>query len=100
MVHREHQNGKMDMGHAGNDHHAMMIAYLQKRIWVTLVLTVPVMFFLPMIQNLMGIHLDIPGPDYLLAVLASVIFLYGGWPFLKGWYEEMEGRKPGMMTLI
>ena len=47
MVHREHQNGKMDMGHAGNDHHAMMIAYLQKRIWVTLVLTVPVLYDLP-----------------------------------------------------
>lgn len=47
MDHSEHQNGKMDMGQAGHDHHQMMIADFRKRFWVTLVLTVPVLYDLP-----------------------------------------------------
>ena len=96
-------HGHMDMGrsdHGGHDHHAMMIADFRKRFWVVLVLTAPVMALSPMIRHWLGIHWTFMGSGYVLSGLASVIFIYGGWPFLKGWYDEMKGWNPGMMTLI
>jgi Cu2+-exporting ATPase len=101
----EHQkgHGQMDMGqgdHTGHDHHAMMIADFRKRFWVVLVLTAPVMALSPMVQRWLGMHWIFGGSGYVLAGLASLVFFYGGWPFLKGWYEEMKDWNPGMMTLI
>lgn len=94
-------HGQMSHGnHAGHDHHAMMIADFRKRFWVVLLLTVPVMILSPMIQEWLGIRLSFPGSGYVLAGLASIVFFYGGWPFLKGWFDEMDGWNPGMMTLI
>ena len=96
-------HGNMDVGHSGHgghDHHAMMIADFRRRFWVVLVLTSPVMALSPMIQHWLGIHWTFTGSGYVLAGLASVIFVYGGWPFLKGWYDEMKEWNPGMMTLI
>src|SRR5687767_5065489 len=53
-----------------------------------------------MIQHWLKVHWEFKGSQYLLAGLSSVVFFYGGWPFLKGWFEEMKRWKPGMMTLI
>ncbi|MGF6930716.1 Cu2+-exporting ATPase [Chitinophaga sp. W2I13] len=95
----EHAHASMNHG-AHHDHHAMMIADFRKRFYVVLVLTVPVMLLSEMIQHWLGISFTFPGDGYVLLVLSSVVFLYGGWPFLKGWWEEMKSREPGMMTLI
>lgn len=67
---------------------------------MVLVLTVPVMLLSQMIQHWLGITFTFPGDAWVLLGLSSVVFFYGGWPFLKGWWEEMKGRDPGMMTLI
>jgi P-type Cu2+ transporter len=101
----EHQHGSvMSMEHEGHgmkhDHHAMMIADFRKRFWVALVLTLPLTALSPTVQHWLGIHWVFSGSAYVLAGLTSVIFFYGGWPFLKGWWEEMRGWDPGMMTLI
>jgi Cu2+-exporting ATPase len=88
------------MGHAGHDHHAMMISDFKKRFYLVLVLTVPVMLLSPMIQHWLGMHLDFTGASFLLFALSTIVFFYGGWPFLKGWVQEMKTWKPGMMTLI
>lgn len=89
------------MQHGGHhDHHAMMIADFRKRFYVVLVLTVPVMLLSKMIQHWLGISFTFSGDAWVLLGLSSVVFVYGGWPFLKGWWEEMKGRDPGMMTLI
>lgn len=104
----EHQHHTMKpvhdhatMQHGGHhDHHAMMIADFRKRFYVVLVLTVPVMLLSQMIRHWLGITFTFSGDAWVLLGLSSVIFLYGGWPFLKGWWEEMKGRDPGMMTLI
>lgn len=89
------------MGHGGHhDHHAMMIADFRKRFYVVLVLTVPVMLLSKMIQHWLGITITFPGDKYVLLVLSTVVFIYGGWPFLKGWWDEMKQWEPGMMTLI
>jgi P-type Cu2+ transporter len=55
-----------------------------------------------MIQSFFGfeIAIDFPGDSYLLWVLSSFVFLYGGWPFFKGIFDELQKKQPGMMTLI
>ena len=78
----------------------MMISDFKKRFYLVLVLTVPVMLLSPMIQHWLGMHLDFTGASFLLFALSTIVFFYGGWPFLKGWVQEMKTWKPGMMTLI
>jgi Cu2+-exporting ATPase len=101
MEHMHESHGEMKpMGHMGHDHHAMMIADFKKRFYITLVLTVPIMLLSKTIQHWLNIHIQFPGSNYLILLLSSVVFFYGGWPFLKGWWDEMRTWKPGMMTLI
>ena len=80
----------------------MMIADYRRRFWVCLVLTVPVLVLSPTIQRFVGLEgeIDFRGDNYVLFALSSVIYFYGGWPFLKGIFEELKVRAPGMMTLI
>ncbi len=82
--------------------HAHMVEEFRRRFWVSLVLTVPVVVLSPMIQRVFGLEeaLRFPGTGYVQFALASVIFFYGGWPFLKGLYNELRKMQPGMMTLI
>ncbi|MEC5143880.1 copper-translocating P-type ATPase [Chitinophaga sp. 212800010-3] len=94
-----HEHHNMNRG-GHHDHHAMMIADFRKRFYVVLVLTIPVMLLSKMIQHWLGLTLEFPGDKYLLLFLSSVVFVYGGWPFLKGWADEMKQWEPGMMTLI
>ena len=96
-----HQHGvNPSMGHAGHDHHAMMIDDFRKRFWISLILTVPVLLLSEMIQHWLGFEIKFPGDKYVLLILSSFIFFYGGWPFLKGIVEELKAKSPGMMTLI
>ncbi|WP_266205909.1 copper-translocating P-type ATPase [Pontibacter kalidii] len=87
-------------GEHGHDHHRMMIADFKKRFWVSLVLSVPVIILSPMVQHILGFSLDVPYSLYIAFVLSSVIYFYGGWPFLTGLAEEVKKGAPGMMTLI
>ncbi len=84
------------------DHHQHMIADYRKRFIVSAVLTIPILLLSPLIQNLLRLEniLQFPGDIYVLFGLSSVVFFYGGWPFLKGIYSEFKSRQPGMMTLI
>jgi Cu2+-exporting ATPase len=71
------------------------------RFWVTLALTVPVVFFSEMFQDLLGYRApDFPGSAWIPPLLGTGIFLYGGSPFLKGAVDEARSRQPGMMLLI
>ncbi|WP_394772399.1 copper-translocating P-type ATPase [Mucilaginibacter sp.] len=85
---------------AGHDHHAMMIADFRKRFYVVLLLTVPVMLLSMQIQQWLHLNLQFSGSGYLLFGLSSAVFIYGGWPFLTGWLNELKAKNPGMMTLI
>ena len=78
-----------------------MVADFKKRFWVSLAITFPVLFLSPMIQSFTGLdQFQFPGDIFLLFALSTVIFFYGGWPFLKGIYDELKKAQPGMMTLI
>jgi len=99
------QSMKHDMpaqsgGHG--DHHAMMVADFRRRFWVSLVISIPILLLSPLIQRFLGIKgaIDFPGDSYVLFVLSSAVFFYGGYPFLKGIYDELKKKSPGMMTLI
>lgn len=97
----EHQtNNKSDHQNGHHDHHAMMIEDFKKRFWVSLVLTVPILALSHMIQQLLGFELTFFGDQYVLFGLSTIVFFYGGWPFLKGLWDELKDKNPGMMTLI
>lgn len=83
-----------------HDHHAMMIADFKKRFYIVLVLTVPIMFLSSMIQQFIGVNWQFFGSAYILFALSTIVFFYGGWPFLKGWLSELRAKNPGMMFLI
>jgi Cu2+-exporting ATPase len=78
----------------------MMIRDFRKRFYITLILSLPVLAAAELIQDLLGYSFSFTGMSYLVFVFASVIFFYGGWPFLKGLFTELKDRNPGMMTLI
>lgn len=98
MDENKHKESKM----AGKSHHEHMIADYKKRFWVSLILTFPVLLLSPMIQEFIGIEeaLRFPGYQFLLFVFSTIVFFYGGYPFLKGILNELKSLRPGMMTLI
>ncbi len=88
--------------HAAHDKHAgHSVAMFRDRFWLSLLLTLPVVYFSEMIQEWFGYTAPtFPGSDWVAPVLGSVIFVYGGSPFLKGAVREARDRRPGMMLLI
>ncbi|MCI5092717.1 MULTISPECIES: heavy metal translocating P-type ATPase [Saprospirales] len=95
--HGDHNPGHGEMGH---DHHRMMIADFRKRFWASLILTVPILLLSPMIQRWLGLDWQFIGSRYLLFALSSIVYFYGGLPFLKGFLKEVRDKSLGMMTLI
>jgi len=90
----EKHSSKHDRGHG------KMVDEFKKRFWITLIITIPVMLLSPMIQQWFHINISFTGSAYLLFALSSVVFVYGGSPFLKGLVGELRNGAPGMMTLI
>ncbi len=86
--------------HQGHDHHAMMVQDFKRRFFISLALTVPILLLSPMIHSLMGVDWTFPGSSYILFALSTVLFFYGGKPFLTGARDELKERTPAMMTLI
>jgi len=98
----QHAGSDHSDNHDHQDHHAHMAADFRKRFWISLVLTLPILVLSPMLQSLVGLReaIRFPGDIYVLFGLSSAVFWYGGWPFLKGLFEELKSRRPGMMTLV
>jgi len=92
------------MNHEGHSAHADHTGHEQmfrRRFWVSLALSVPVLIFSPMIQDLLGFRLPaLPGSEWIPFGFSLVIFAYGGIPFLRLAMPELRSREPGMMTLI
>ncbi|WP_081602093.1 copper-translocating P-type ATPase [Corynebacterium halotolerans] len=90
--HHVHDHGE----HAGHS-----VAMFRNRFWWSLVLSVPVVFFSPMFAEIIGYQIpEFPGSTWIAPILGTVIFFYGGLPFLKGGWTELRSRQPGMMLLI
>ena len=97
--HPEHQAA---MGSGSHHNHHNMIADFRRRFWISLIITIPILLLSPLIQRFLGLEgkISFTGDSYVLWALSSGVFFYGGYPFLKGIYDELKSRSPGMMTLI
>ncbi|MDR6808469.1 Cu2+-exporting ATPase [Dyadobacter sp. BE34] len=94
-----HDGGHAD--HDGHDKHAgHHTADFLKRFWICLLMTVPILVLSHMIQEWAGFHLRFVGDRYVLLALSSMVYFYGGWPFLSGLVGELKSRRAGMMTLV
>ncbi|MDP1746841.1 MAG: copper-translocating P-type ATPase [Bacteroidota bacterium] len=90
----EHKGGGHDK-HAGHN-----VSDFWKRFIICSIVSIPVLALSHMLQLWLGFELIFPGDKYVLAILSTFIFVYGGYPFLKGLYDEVKDNAIGMMTLI
>lgn len=98
--HNVHNHEKMDHTSHGGMDHSMHMGNLKQKFIVSLILSVPIIMLSPMMGGKLPFQLSFPGSEWLVLVLASVLFFYGGMPFLKGAKMELEMKSPAMMTLI
>ena len=92
---------KTESHNSGSHHnHNGMIADFKKRFYVVMILTIPIMLLSEMIQHFMGVHWQFAGSQYILFALSTIVFFYGGFPFLKGLVDEAKAKNLGMMFLI
>jgi Cu2+-exporting ATPase len=91
MLNEHTEHGKQ-AGHSPN--------IFKQKFWVSLLLTIPTLLFSDTVQGWLGFHLAFTGSQYIPAIFGVAIFFYGGLVFLKSAKVELEGRQPGMMTLI
>ena len=98
--HHENHNHEEHSGHSHHEHHKMMVEDFKFRFWWVLALTIPILALSPMIQEFLNVDWRFAGDTWILAVLSSVVYFFGGWPFLSGLIDELKKKQPGMMTLI
>jgi len=105
--HNGHMEGLDENGHGSKDHsdHDKHAGHSPKmfreKFWLSLILTLPVVFWSVHIQMLLGYQApEFLGSDWIPPVLGTIIYFYGGWVFIKGAWRELSNKLPGMMTLI
>ncbi|WP_162986348.1 MULTISPECIES: heavy metal translocating P-type ATPase [unclassified Virgibacillus] len=95
-----HKHHHEEHSHHGHHDHGDMVNDFKKRFFISLIITIPILVLSPMIQGFIGVNWRFPSDQYILFALATVIFFYGGWPFITGGIRELKDRNPGMMMLI
>src|SRR6056297_3013240 len=86
--------------HSHHEHHKQMVQDFKFRFWWVLGLTLPIMALSPMIQDFLGVDWRFMADKWILAAISTVVYFFGGWPFLTGLVDEIKEKQPGMMTLI
>lgn len=88
--------------HEGSHIHSNMIDDLKKRFWISLLFTVPILVLSPTIQELLGLNnkFSFTGDLFILFILSTFVYFYGGYPFFKGFFNEIKSKTPGMDMLI
>lgn len=89
----------MDYEHGGMDH-SMHMGNFKQKFWLSLILAIPIILFSPMMGMEFPFQITFPGSDWLVLILATILFIYGGQPFLSGAKMELKQKSPAMMTLI
>ncbi|WP_368252285.1 copper-translocating P-type ATPase [Enterococcus sp. 2201sp1_2201st1_B8_2201SCRN_220225] len=102
--HMEHDMSKMNHSHMNHDmsgmDHSMHMGNFKQKFWLSLILAIPIILFSPMMGMELPFQISFPGSDWLVLVLATLLFFYGGQPFLAGAKMELKDKSPAMMTLI
>ena len=97
MHHMDHG----DMGHdMGGMDHSMHMGNFKQKFWLSLVLAIPIIVLSPMMGLELPFQFTFPGSDWVVLILATILFIYGGQPFLSGAKMELKQKNPAMMTLI
>ncbi len=96
-AHENHGGHDEHAGHGGHEGHAEMF---RKLFWANLALAVPVLVFSNQIQEWLNYDPSFIGSNWIAPVLGTVIYVYGGRPFLTGGRDEAKRGQPGMMLLI
>ncbi|MGO2853008.1 MAG: copper-translocating P-type ATPase, partial [Tetragenococcus koreensis] len=91
----DHQHG----GHSGMDH-SMHMGNLKPKFFISLILTIPIILMSPMMGLDLPFQFQFPGSEWVVLILATILFFYGGMPFLQGAKMELSSKEPAMMTLI
>ncbi|EGP5122332.1 copper/silver-translocating P-type ATPase CopB [Enterococcus lactis] len=91
-MHMDHEHGGMD--------HSMHMGNFKQKFWLSLILAIPIILFSPMMGMEIPFQITFPGSDWLVLILATILFIYGGQPFLSGAKMELKQKSPAMMTLI
>lgn len=100
-THHNHADSDDHQGHDHSDHEHHSPEAFRNRFWLSLVLMLPILYLSAELQDWLGFEaVSFPGDEWVAPVLGTVLFFYGGWPFLQGFVREIRGRQPGMMTLI
>ncbi|MUL83172.1 MULTISPECIES: heavy metal translocating P-type ATPase [unclassified Mycolicibacterium] len=101
MHEHEHEHEHEHVGHAGHAGHGDHVAQFRGLFWVMAVLAVPTVALSPMFAMILGYAIpDVPGAQWISPVLGTVMYVWGGRPFLSGAISEIRSRAPGMMLLI
>jgi Cu2+-exporting ATPase len=102
--HSEHGGHESHGGHAGHAGHGDHVAQFRRLFWIMLVMALPVVAFSPMFGHLVGYEVPDDGMvgalRWLSPILGTIMYIWGGKPFLTGGLSEIKGRSPGMMLLI
>ncbi len=110
MNHKNMNHGQMDHGNMNHDHmdhgsmggmdHSMHMGNFKQKFWLSLILAIPIILFSPMMGMEFPFQITFPGSEWVVLVLATILFIYGGQPFLSGAKMELQQKSPAMMTLI
>ncbi|ASR39523.1 copper-translocating P-type ATPase [Prauserella marina] len=101
VTHSEHTGHDEHTGHGGHEGHGDHVGQFRRLFWIMLVLAIPVVAFNDMFAMLVGYHLPETGwIPWVSPILGTVVYAWGGTPFLTGAVSEVKSRKPGMMLLI
>jgi Cu2+-exporting ATPase len=80
--------------------HISHMGNLKRKFWISLILAIPIILLSPMMGMSLPFQFSFPGSEWVVLVLASILFFYGGKPFLDGAKMELKDKNPAMMTLI
>ncbi|KAA9180874.1 copper/silver-translocating P-type ATPase CopB [Enterococcus durans] len=100
MNHGMMDHDHMDHGSMGGMAHSMHIGNFKQKFWLSLILAIPIILFSPMMGMEFSFQITFPGSEWVVLVLATILFVYGGQPFLSGAKMELQQKSPAMMTLI
>lgn len=97
--HHEHSHSCCNNPHSDNGHMSHIIDF-EKKFWISLILAIPILLMSPVMGTNLPFQLSFIGSNWVVMIISTILYFYGGMPFLSGAKEEIKARNPAMMTLI
>lgn len=100
MIHTSHENHDHHENHNHHSGHAHHHGNFKAKFFVSLIFAIPIILLSPMMGVKLPFQFTFPGSEWVVLILSTILFFYGGKPFLSGGKDEIAAKKPGMMTLV